>query len=365
MRIAALPRDPNPYQRLLYGEMEKFGVDVCYLGQVTGSRTCNLLLLPLETLVRRLTGTKLVHLHWVFDFVLPGAGRFPALRWLTQAWFLVWLATIRLAGMRLVWTAHNVLPHSRVFHDDAAARRLLARHADLIIAHSQAALAELAAIGAVPVRSLVVRHGPLGPAAAGSLRVPGSGDRPRRFVFFGKIAAYKGVQELVSAFTGLPSSLEAELTVAGQCDDPSLREQLTAASDVIDLRLERIPDEEIGVLMENADVVVLPFRRITTSGSAELALAHGRPLIVPDLPGLLDIPAAAAVRYDGSVAGLTAAIAELAGADRSRLAAMSAAALDYSGQASWPQIAVKTLQAMEDVVADGRSPRAEPRLDLA
>jgi glycosyltransferase involved in cell wall biosynthesis len=104
-------------------------------------------------------------------------------------------------------------------------------------------------------------------------------------------------------------------------------------------------------LLASADAVVLPFRQVTTSGSAELALSHARPLIVPDLPGLAGLPAAAVVRYDGSVRGLTAALADLANADRSRLAAMSAAASAYSAQVSWREIAAATLSAMESVIS--------------
>ena len=48
MRILVLPRDPNPYQRLLYGEMHRLGVQITYIGDLTPSRTLNLFLLPLE-----------------------------------------------------------------------------------------------------------------------------------------------------------------------------------------------------------------------------------------------------------------------------------------------------------------------------
>ncbi len=104
------------------------------------------------------------------------------------------------------------------------------------------------------------------------------------------------------------------------------------------LRLERIPDPEVEGLMSEADVVVLPFRRITTSSSAGLALAFGRPLLVPRLPALNDLPDAAVARYDGSVVGLADALGELAGAPPERLAAMSAAARSHRPP-SWAAIA--------------------------
>ncbi len=89
---------------------------------------------PLELTAARLTGTRLVHLHWVFGFVLPGGRR---ARRAAQCWFALVIAVIRLLGMRLVWTAHNVLPHEPVFADDRAARRRLVRASDLVIAHSR------------------------------------------------------------------------------------------------------------------------------------------------------------------------------------------------------------------------------------
>ena len=362
MRVLALPRDPNPYQGLLYGEMRRLGVSVRYIGEPTRSRTLNLLLLPLELLAGRIAGARLVHLHWVFAFALPGEGRFPVLRRLAYAWFRVWLRTCRMLRMRLVWTAHNVLPHQPVFADDVSARRALVGASDLVLAHSGSALAELAVLGAVPRRSAVIEHGPLGPApSAGTLRTPGSpgsGEGPRQFLFFGKVEEYKGVEDLLAAFLALPGGIPARLTVAGQCDDPRLRSRLhelaRRGGGRIALRLEHVPTAEVAPLLSDADAVVLPFRRVTTSGSALLALSHGRPLVVPDLAGLADLPDQAVLRYKGGVPGLAEALARLAHADRGVLAAMSAAASEHLSQTTWQEIAERTAVEMRLVLGNGR-----------
>jgi glycosyltransferase involved in cell wall biosynthesis len=352
MRILVFPRDDlNPYQRLLYGEMGRVGARVTYLGRLTPSHTLNLLLLPAELAARRAAGARLVHLHWVFDFSPPGGSRWPLLRRLAQLWFVLWLRTVRLLGMRLVWTAHNVLPHGRVFADDVSARRSLVRASDLVVAHSPAVLAELAALGATARRSLVIPHGPFGPTAPGApLRVPGHGDQVRQLLFFGKVEEYKGVEDLLAAVATMPAGVPAQLTIAGQCDDPALRSRLhaltRAAGERVVLRLERVPEDEVAGLLAASDVVVLPFRRITTSGSAMLALAHGRPLIVPDLAALAELPPRAVIRYDGSVPSLAAALSQAACADRPVLAAMSAAATAYAFGISWPEISVRTMAEM-------------------
>ena len=364
MRVLALPRDPNPYQGLLYGEMRRLGVSVRYIGEPTRSRTLNLLLLPLEILAGRIAGARVVHLHWVFAFTLPGEGRFPVLRRLAYAWFRVWLRTCRMLRMRLVWTAHNVLPHQPVFADDVSARRALVDASDLVLAHSQSALAELAVLGAVPRRSAVIEHGPLAPApSAGALRTPGSGDGPRQFVFFGKIEEYKGVEDLLAAFLALPGDTPARLTVAGQCEDPRLRSRLhelaRRGGGRIALRLEHVPAAEVTPLLSAADAVVLPFRRVTTSGSALLALSHGRPLVVPDLVGLADLPDQAVLRCNGGIPGLAGALARLAHADRGVLAAMSTAAGEHLSQTTWQEIAERTAIEMRLVLRGERGVAAE------
>jgi glycosyltransferase involved in cell wall biosynthesis len=351
MRILVIPRDENPYQSLLYDEMRKLDAEITYLGQLTPSHTVNLALLPLETMVRRAFGARMIHMHWAFAFGVPGRGRCRPLRRVAQIWFALWLFTNRCLGMKLVWTAHNVLPHEPIFADDAAARRTLVASSNLVIAHSKSTLLALGAIGAEPRRAVVIPHGPIGPGVPlESLRPPGAGAAPRRFLFFGRIQAYKGVEDLLSAFALLPDEVPAHLTVAGSSDNEALRKRLESLAQAryadITLRVERIPEAEVTSLLEQADVVVLPFRRVTTSGSAMLALGHGRPLIVPDLDALADLPDQAVMRYDGSLTGLAAALEHVALADDKVLAAMGAAARNYAELTSWQEIAERTIAEM-------------------
>lgn len=356
MRILVLPRDPNPYQDLLYAEMRRLGVRITYLGELTPSHTLNVLLLPLEVGVRRLAGARLVHLHWVFVFAWPGAKRFRFVRRLGQIWFLAWLRACKLSGIRIVWTAHNVLPHEQVFADDVSARHALVRASDLVIAHSPSALAGLAALGMTPHASAIIGHGPIAVAESAPA---GVGIGPRRFLFFGQVKAYKGVEELLLAFAALPDDVTARLTVAGQCQDPALASRLqelaTRCGGRVALRLERVPDHDVAPLLADADVVVLPFRQVTTSGSAMLALTAGRPLIVPDLPGLADLPDRAVLRYAGTVPELSGALARLARADGDVLAAMCAAAREYATATSWRAIAEQTVTAILAATRDTRA----------
>jgi len=358
MKILVYPYDDaNPYQDLLYGEMCRRGAQVSYIGLLTRSYTLNLLLQPFELVIRRLTGARLLHLHWVYDFGLIGSSRFPSLRLIAQVWFAVWLWMVRALGIRLVWTAHNAVPSSPVFADDLRARRQLVAACDLVLVHSQSTLAQLAELGIVPRKSVVIPHGPYAVTVSpDSLRTPGVDPGPRRVLFFGKIRPYKGVEDLLAAFAELPPYLDVRLIVAGECSDLSVRAMISEfvrqSAGRVTTRLEHIPDDELSLLLGDADVVVLPFRRITTSGSAMLALSHGRPLIVPDLPGLGHLPRGAVTRYDGTVSGLVDALADVASSEAAVLSKMSAHAYAYCSGISWSEIAGVTFDNLKQLVSD-------------
>jgi glycosyltransferase involved in cell wall biosynthesis len=352
MKVLALPRDPNPYQRLLYQACAQHGMRVRYVGDLTPSHTLNLLLLPLELAVWRARGWDTLHVHWVFGFRLPGAGRVPGLARLSELWYRVVLALAQRLHLRLVWTAHNALPHEQVFEDDAAARRALVGASDLVVTHSSATLRALEEIGARPRRSAVIPPGPFHPKVdVGGLRRPGSGPSGvRRLLFFGKVIAYKGVEELLEAARRLPADVGVRIGVVGECLDGDLRSRIEGLADRADerveLRLERVPDDEVTRLMSEADAVVLPFRRVTTSASALLAMEHGRPLVLPDLPAFEDLPDEAVLRYDGTVEGLAGAIREIASWDPERLDAAGSASRAYADGLSWTEAADRTVAAL-------------------
>lgn len=377
MKVLAYPRDANPYQELLYGELRACGVEVSYVGTPTPSHTLNLLLLPGAVAAGRLGGARLLHLHWVYPFVLPGADRVPALRWAMQGWFTGLLRWCRLLGVRVVWTAHNVLPHDRVFGDDRAARRTLLRCAAAAVVHSRAtqdALAELLDPSELPP-TVVVPHGPYVGAYPDVVDRAGARDAlglPADAVvltFFGRIQAYKGVEELVAAFGRLvdgcgPGSREAVLVVAGECGDAVLAERLRTAQRRIggsmQLHLGAVADERVQHYLRAADAVVLPFRAVTTSGSAQLALGFERPVIVPDLPGLADLPDPACIRYPGGVDGLHEALRAVLRTPEQELTRRGASGRAWLLSRSWADAAAGTEALFRAVVSQPGAVRPGP-----
>jgi glycosyltransferase involved in cell wall biosynthesis len=134
---------------------------------------------------------------------------------------------------------------------------------------------------------------------------------------FGLIRPYKGIDLLAEEFKLLGND-GMHLVIAGYTSRPQIRQRLTElAQDVSNIHciLRRTEDDELVRLLELSDIVVLPYRSITNSGSALLALSAGRPILGPrlgSLPELQQLVGVDWVRlYDGPISQshLTEAIA--------------------------------------------------------
>ena len=107
------------------------------------------------------------------------------------------------------------------------------------------------------------------------------------------------------------------------------------------LQLERLPEEELSRTLRAADAVVLPFRDILTSGSAILALSHGRPVIAPAMGCLPEtLPGDATILYDPDARdGLRDALRTAARAD---LRTMGERGRAWADSMDWGPIAAET-----------------------
>jgi glycosyltransferase involved in cell wall biosynthesis len=354
MRILAFPRDANPYQELLYGPMRAEGVDIAYFEGPTASHTLNVLLWPLLLIYRRLQGYTVFHMHWTFLFSLPWAGRFGAV--LMQLYFSCFLWELKLLGYRVVWTAHNTKPHEGQFARDHQAYKLLVRLSSLVIAHTPAALQQLAAQGMTPTHSIHIPHGNyIGTypdtisraAARKQLQLPA--DKPV-LLCFGLIRAYKGIETLLDAFASLPENNRPYLIIAGEPLDAALAARIRSmATAMPQLRpvLRHITDTDLQTYFRAADFAVLPYAQATTSGVALLACSFGTPLITPAIAAFDDIPAAARLTYQPGQLAATFQAATATTPARRR--SMQTAATAYARTLDWPTIARQTIQAMEAV----------------
>lgn len=342
-------RDANPYQSLLAQGLESRGVDVAFASSH---------LTPVTRLLPPNRRPDVLHLHWAHPFLRAATRTAARLRGRLVP------AVLRLArrfDVPLVWTVHNVQDHEASHPDLArAARARLARAADALLVHCPDARTRLVDAwdlpDAVRDRVRVAPHPPY-PApgddaptrdeARQALDLPAEGPV---VAHVGKLRPYKGSLDLVAAFGRLDRP-EARLVVAGDPETQTLARDLREAAqddDRIRLDLRRLPEADLGRILAAADLVALPYRRILTSGTLHLALAHDRPVLAPRLGCLpWDLPDGAGHLYDPD-ADLGEVLSEAL--TRDRLAGLTEGARKASGP-SLDEAVEPVLAAYEDAVS--------------
>lgn len=294
MRIVHLPfYDDNPYQSLLMGAQREMGHEVWEGGG--GGYFLGVAL--------REWKADLIHFHWLHPYLL----RESAVASITRSSrFLVEVALLKARGAKIVWTIHNLVNHDG---EHAEIERWFsaqfAKQCERCFVHSQAAAEAATERFDIPLEKLmVIPHGNyIGvypntisrEEARHRLNVP---EASRVFLFLGRIEPYKGVFELIDAFKELPE--DCRLVIAGKVANPDLLPELearVAGNSTIQLHAKRIPDDEMQVFFNAANVVVFPFRNILTSGSLILAMSFGKAVVAPQLSSLEEILPQNGVRW--------------------------------------------------------------------
>jgi glycosyltransferase involved in cell wall biosynthesis len=114
----------------------------------------------------------------------------------------------------------------------------------------------------------------------------------RALLFFGIVRKYKGLEVLLRALPKVLSETDCHLVVAGEFYEPVDPYQQLIRSLGIEahVRIDNryIPNEEVPRILENADVLVLPYLSATQSGVARVAQASALPIIASRTGGLVE-----------------------------------------------------------------------------
>ena len=162
-----------------------------------------------------------------------------------------------------------------------AARRyvhtLMPRLLSLVDAHVVHSSFDLQAIpAAYPLGNTIVRVMPHGPyhhvVTSKAVRADASDDSPFRLLYFGLVRPYKGVEDLVAAFSMLDRDQASQfrLSVVGETWERwTAPDEAIARSPHADLieRVDRyVSDEELADYVAQADAIVLPYHRCFVVG---------------------------------------------------------------------------------------------------
>jgi glycosyltransferase involved in cell wall biosynthesis len=197
---------------------------------------------------------------------------------------LRWLTAVQ-RERPVVFTAHDVLPRRTA--DKLDLWREVFRTVDRVVVHGAGAVGRLVDLGIERDRIVRIPHPifeptrEIGPPQGSTL------------LFFGLIRRSKGLDLLIRALPAIAEPVpDVRLVVAGDpIESAEPFQELARSLGVagrIDWRLRFLAENEIADVMEEAAVVVLPYREIESSGVLAMALGHGRPVVVSDVGSLGD-----------------------------------------------------------------------------
>lgn len=269
MKIIAMPKSKNinlnPYNHILYAEIQKRGVIVDEFS--------------LFNVVRYHYDA--IHLHWPNYQMRAGVVK--------AAVFIFVLIMLKFKGSRIVWTIHNIRPHEegRMY-----GWQVFIRLVDCVIFLNNSSESEFNSLypryrkGRITTKHNLYNEyylnlSELAKKEVGNLETRTLG---RVFTFTGQIRKYKGLEELIRWFNKF-SDPNDTLIVRGKTNDPdyfNYISQLSADNERIILEDVFLSDYDLIKAVLASDYMVLPYNKITNSGSALLYLSLGAKIIISD-----------------------------------------------------------------------------------
>lgn len=281
----------NPYQKELAKNLKKYSVNVI-LSNGIGK-------MPILGILKTFGKPDLLHLHWTHGFML---GNSPTKTIIKSFRFLIELSIVKLLRVKIVWTIHNIVSHERTFKSlELFFNKFLAKICNAIIVHGSFAKREI--IKVYKAKESLIKVVPHGNYINYYPNVISKAQAKNKlqlkaeevvFLYFGQIRPYKGIPELIDAFKKL-NHPQTRLLIVGNPLNNEIADEIQkkcGGDKNIKLVFEFVTDNEIQIYMNAADVIVLPYKDILTSGSVMLAMSFGKPIIAPTIgcvPDVLDI----------------------------------------------------------------------------
>lgn len=329
----------NPYQDGLYSSFKE-------VGKVLYDTIEN----AIEVLKTCSDSHVIFHLHWpepLFSGVEDGFSYE-----VRASDFLKSIGQFQSMGGMFIWTIHNRLSHDRRFGDlEVEFLKKLSNTANRIHIHSEAALPLINEYYEVdPHKCFVVPHasydGSYGPSfdKYQSRNMLGLAHAESLIVFFGQIRPYKGIDELITAFSAATADKDyVHLLIVGKPMSGFTSSQarlIEERNPRIHIREGFVPDSKVPLIMGAADFIVLPYREILTSGSVMLAATYGKPVITPDLPTLSFVhEETLGIQYDqGDDGALAQAILDGLALSTEAVRSISTSATKFAKRMNWPNI---------------------------
>ncbi|MBC6491027.1 hypothetical protein BC349_08295 [Flavihumibacter stibioxidans] len=289
MRVLMLPdyRKDNPYQELLAIQMERNGDQVVF---PSGYKR----VFPLFRAIRSQGGEQL-HLHWPDPYF---KGQYAVVKFLYGIKFLIDILLIRISGVKVEWTVHNIVSHNSRFPEiEKFVYHLLSKIVSKIMVHDTSVKNQVkleyrvkgTKIEIIEHPSYEILYPKPWPGRDAARLELGIDSDKIVFLHLGMISPYKGTLELIEFWREkYHSSSEVYLLLAGKAINEDFRSQVVQAiSDSANIKWDQgfVSHEMIPNYFQAADAVVVPYKKITTSGSRILARDFGK-ISIESLDGI-------------------------------------------------------------------------------
>ncbi len=281
MRIYFFPdyTKSNPYQYLFYKTLENYGFVIC--------RSC---VINDRWLQENQSKINILHYHWPEPIWRTGNSLFGRLRLLIG--FYRYLTLAKKFKIKIWWTLHNIEPHEAASIYDRFGYYLLAKFSDVIICHSKYAANLFKNKFKISDKIVVMYHGlyenvyPRPRSRAQILSKFNLNPSIPVLGCLGLIRYYKGFDIAAEALKYLDE--EVQLIIAGEVHQSyniiDLERIINSLSCKVILIKRFLSDQEFSDIMSTCDAILLPYRKITTSGLLLAAWTFKKPTIVTDHP---------------------------------------------------------------------------------
>ena len=272
----------NPYNQLLFSEVEKLDVKV---------QEFRLFSFVFEK-------ADILHIHWP-EFYLNS--KYKAKAFFYSLMLILSIFVKKRMRTKIVWTVHNLEPHkirypllSKLFW------WFFLRQIDGICSLSHAN--ETLALDLYPLLKrclkVVTYHGLYkSPQSMNLLQRVAAREKlgihadVDLFLCLGQIKSYKNYEGLINTFIALKDKAPVHLLIAGKADDSdylaSLR-SLVESTDNVTLHAEFISEEDLALYYAAATYSIIPFDKIFNSGSMLLSVSMKTPVIIPTTPNFVE-----------------------------------------------------------------------------
>jgi glycosyltransferase involved in cell wall biosynthesis len=207
---------------------------------------------------------------------------------------------MRLTGKKVIYTAHDVMPHSQDTLYNRMVFKWLYKAPNKIIVHTNYIKNRIVSeFHIAPEKITAVPHGVYEKeqnaaitreVARRKMGLPGD---KIILLFFGIIAEYKGFDILLNSLKFLKNPERIRILIAGKIsiEYKTLFEKIigdTGIKHYLIPMLRYIKDEEIESVFKASDITVLPYKEASQSGVLFMSYTYGIPVLVPNLGGFPD-----------------------------------------------------------------------------